>query len=518
MAKIGFFKCIGSPSSINVTWTTVKEIGVFIGEDFLRNPYVQQGIFRDYINSILGHEVQELYFENGFPEEISRYFIMIIRQLSAGVPPLEIVDINNDNMPILNNITRLNFPGLFDYSSDNRGRSQSNTPSNTQPNMQPNIPSERSQPVQAGQRQQIPVSQLSNLLNMLNNPNQSSQSSPSTHSSQSSPSTQPNQAAQQRNAAQELFGTVLQRLLGNLSSGLASERPVGRPALDSLVQDMNTLYSSQASRQLGSQPANRQNLNSLIQNMNAIHANRSEQTIHANRSEQPIRSMHSNLPIPPILSIQPIQPIQQSNSVTNLLSVNNPRMIRNISDPQPNPNLNLDGNLHETELPARFTESRTSNREIYITNAEDTPNNLNNLPNRLTDNMHDNEQKRENTTEQKRENTRERYITGDLSDVYPSPDVQYSSLPRVALERNSVSKETIVSLAKHIHRMIVDCKTKAPDFNNITKVGYRKMKNYIHNITSVWLSQEEINIFIDEINSLREAARVPHTNTMDVLD
>jgi hypothetical protein len=210
--------------------------------------------------------------------------------------------------------------------------------------------------------------------------------------------------------------------------------------------------------------------------------------------------------------------IKLTNSVTNLLSVNNPRMIRNISDPQPNPNLNLDGNLHETELPARFTESRTSNREIYITNAEDTPNNLNNLPNRLTDNMHDNEQKRENTTEQKRENTRERYITGDLSDVYPSPDVQYSSLPRVALERNSVSKETIVSLAKHIHRMIVDCKTKAPDFNNITKVGYRKMKNYIHNITSVWLSQEEINIFIDEINSLRESARVPHTNTMDVLD
>jgi hypothetical protein len=68
--------------------------------------------------------------------------------------------------------------------------------------------------------------------------------------------------------------------------------------------------------------------------------------------------------------------------------------------------------------------------------------------------------------------------------------------------RNAVTSETIARLAQHIYTLMVTGKTRNPNFTDVTKTGYRKIKNYIHNITHVWLSHQEIDAFIVELNKI----------------
>ena len=74
------------------------------------------------------------------------------------------------------------------------------------------------------------------------------------------------------------------------------------------------------------------------------------------------------------------------------------------------------------------------------------------------------------------------------------------------------------NLARHIYRLMTENKTKHPDFSNLTKTGYRKIKNYIHNITGVWLSQAEIDLFVTEINALVVASGSSSAGSGDTED
>lgn len=70
------------------------------------------------------------------------------------------------------------------------------------------------------------------------------------------------------------------------------------------------------------------------------------------------------------------------------------------------------------------------------------------------------------------------------------------------IRRQPVDLQTIKRLASTISSMIKQNKTRPPNFENKTKHGYSKTRNYIHNLTKVFLSYEEIDTFIDELNLL----------------
>ena len=67
-------------------------------------------------------------------------------------------------------------------------------------------------------------------------------------------------------------------------------------------------------------------------------------------------------------------------------------------------------------------------------------------------------------------------------------------------KRNRLSVEAINMLAESIKKRITEQKIKHPDFNGKIKSKYRKIKNFVHNLTQIWLSYDEMLIFIHKIN------------------
>jgi hypothetical protein len=65
--------------------------------------------------------------------------------------------------------------------------------------------------------------------------------------------------------------------------------------------------------------------------------------------------------------------------------------------------------------------------------------------------------------------------------------------------RTEVSRATLGKLAVHINAKILANKTKPPNFTKSTRTNLRKIKNYIHHHTKVWLNKNEIEIFITEL-------------------
>lgn len=68
--------------------------------------------------------------------------------------------------------------------------------------------------------------------------------------------------------------------------------------------------------------------------------------------------------------------------------------------------------------------------------------------------------------------------------------------------RSIKSQEIIKTLAAKIFNTIKIKKVRPPNFNNLTRTGYRKIKNFVHNITRVWLAQAEIDSLLTELNIL----------------
>lgn len=68
--------------------------------------------------------------------------------------------------------------------------------------------------------------------------------------------------------------------------------------------------------------------------------------------------------------------------------------------------------------------------------------------------------------------------------------------------RTEVGRATLSKLATHIHSKILANKTKPPNFTKSTRTNLRKIKNYIHHHTKVWLKKNEIEIFISELTKI----------------
>ncbi len=71
--------------------------------------------------------------------------------------------------------------------------------------------------------------------------------------------------------------------------------------------------------------------------------------------------------------------------------------------------------------------------------------------------------------------------------------------------RDEIPIDMIRRLATVINSKITANKVKPPKFSKRTYANYKKIKNFIHQHTSIWLSVHEIKTFISEISKINPA-------------
>jgi len=83
--------------------------------------------------------------------------------------------------------------------------------------------------------------------------------------------------------------------------------------------------------------------------------------------------------------------------------------------------------------------------------------------------------------------------------------VEEASPPPHAIPLASVyetNNALLRGLASVINRAVINNHMKPPNFHDRSKKGIRKIKNFIHNITKIWLNVKEVYLFLDEYNKL----------------
>lgn len=143
--------------------------------------------------------------------------------------------------------------------------------------------------------------------------------------------------------------------------------------------------------------------------------------------------------------------------------INNSSLNSNSSPEIPIPEISIPTSIDDTDPPARFTVDERSHREVMETQA---------LPPELSPH----------------EETKELINLPHQTSIAP--------------QRNNIQESTIKRLAANVKHILDTTSLRAPDFTNTTRSGYRKIKNFIKNITKVWLTQEEIDVFTKEMQLL----------------
>ncbi len=82
------------------------------------------------------------------------------------------------------------------------------------------------------------------------------------------------------------------------------------------------------------------------------------------------------------------------------------------------------------------------------------------------------------------------------------PILQTTGLQRIRHSRDPVPVDTIQRIASVINGKIIANKAKPPKFSKHTYANYKKIKNFVNQHTSVWLSNNEIKTFISEISKI----------------
>lgn len=70
------------------------------------------------------------------------------------------------------------------------------------------------------------------------------------------------------------------------------------------------------------------------------------------------------------------------------------------------------------------------------------------------------------------------------------------------VSRNNITNDSIKTLARNVHQIIRNKSIKCPNFTNKSRAGIRKIINFVHNLTRVWISYKQIDLFLTEFNSL----------------
>ena len=89
------------------------------------------------------------------------------------------------------------------------------------------------------------------------------------------------------------------------------------------------------------------------------------------------------------------------------------------------------------------------------------------------------------------------------NDLLDNPKLEKSDIMINKKNKKKISHENIKKFAQHIHQMVLNGKTKHPNFDNRCKSVNRKIKNYLHNLTHIWFNPDDINLFIKEFNELK---------------
>lgn len=131
-------------------------------------------------------------------------------------------------------------------------------------------------------------------------------------------------------------------------------------------------------------------------------------------------------------------------------------------------------NNEETHPPERFRVNARANREVI-----EQPN---------------------YTSEQPPSPSQSELNAEQQEDVAGHPHVTQVSISR----RLPVNINMIKTLSLTIHTLLHNTTLRPPNFNSKTRSGYRKIKNFVHNITKVWLSNQEIDTFVQELRGLSQ--------------
>jgi hypothetical protein len=182
-----------------------------------------------------------------------------------------------------------------------------------------------------------------------------------------------------------------------------------------------------------------------------------------NPQPQPIQQVPFNMQQPDESTTgQPVNPLV---ALLQQLSTQPPFMaIRQM--PQTTSSVN---SIDDSEPPARFIVNERNSREVLIHQNPQTDITIDSQP--IDDNL----------------NVR-------------SVPSHHTSISNV--QRCGVSEESIIMAARCVYNTISSTAIRPPDFTNTTRSGYRKIKNFIHNLTKFWLSQAEIDKFLIEIDKL----------------
>lgn len=420
------------------------------------NTVIKHAMLKDFMNAIMDHSIPEIEANNDLPDDVVRLFVSISRQIDNGRSIYEVIDASGRT--ILNNPTpRAN---IRDLPREGTGY-----------------------PIHASQPSPLLLQEAQRVVGQ----------------------------DSQRSAQAEIFGNALQRLIGNIATSInanvSARRPIDRNAVGGLIADMNNLYQSMPETRRDSQMDNTQPFNGSpyiqpvtqpmaqpvdrqLDRQEAMPMRQEDvtatsgslgglfrlMTAMSNPDRSASRSTNPN--IDAILSQNEIAAMN-----TNVLrDTGRPgRTLRNTSNPQPYPEIEHVDEIKntedpvpmpESEMPERFREVRTGPREVIMN------------PSTRTDDTN---------------------VDVDVSVPDSTESKQIiATLPHIASRQNPpINREILIKLASHINQLIITGKTRHPDFTNLNKSGYRKIKNYIHNITGMWLSQEEINMFVtimDELN------------------
>jgi hypothetical protein len=249
----------------------------------------------------------------------------------------------------------------------------------------------------------------------------------------------------------------MQDILQRIAQVSSNPNQITRGTISAIINDMSRVIS-----------APRFNLPGTINNyqQQPRHPIMTQRSL-SNPQPQPVQPQ----PVQPQpVQPQPVQPVNQLATLLQQLSAQNPvTSIQQMTQNIPAGSGSSVDVVSDSEPPTRFMVNERNPREVLI---------------------HQNPQ-----TD----------ITLDVSssDVNTNVRLVPSRTASIGnMRRCGVSDESIITAARCVHNSISTTVIRPPDFTNTTRSGYRKIKNFVHNLTKIWLSQSEIDKFLIEINKI----------------
>lgn len=465
IARVSILTTDGS-SKIEVLHGNIKEIRVYISSNS-RLPALQsyrQSLLQLFIHLTEGYKIPQLESSSDVSQDIVNLFIHVCAQIDNDTSIQNITD--DTGRFIINSQSRVTV-----FASENRLVAETDERLPVQRTLQQDVEAQR-----------LAIQQFDR--DMENQRLEAQRLERQRLESQQQEAKRQEELRQQtiRRQQQETVRRGINELFGLLRPDGGNDEQVGQ-----VLTEVGQILSGNAPQDQVRATANRRRQNSGLSTplfpvvrdlpfpLNILSAipNQSNQSNQSNQQNQPnedspfleplVRNLNDPQSIQPnnhqvrsIQSVQPTQPTQPTQSIQSIPSIQPIQPIRRQDESE------------ESEIPNRFVENHSgARREIFpdeknIISAEPTP----------------------------------------IANTSTEPVVHPTHIPPV---RNPVPLDIIQKIASNTFDLIKSGKTRPPDFKLKTKSGLTRIKNYIHNISRVWLSHDEIELFITELTKLQSS-------------